>query len=258
MKWYIALIYLVSVAPSLATTIVEAYDRIYAYVVYDLDTTVWGVGKRYIAPKCLGSRADKSCTFNEFINFIEIGEASPTPAYYTLDGTYYFTPSTLVALSTALRDALKNPQPWWENLVSSRKSHTGIWNDLGFVVDQASSVAPQRDVEIGRHLQNAEMVMGAISLSRSSAINTKTLAELRTNVKNVLWEITQKETVYLQNKWDEVDWDKMVKKWPDLTNPSSTLFKDVTKQLRTIHSNNAGEMTVKRKVMDSVHLCFGN
>ncbi|KAK7432201.1 hypothetical protein QQZ08_001146 [Neonectria magnoliae] len=240
MKWYTTLVSLAFVAPSLAATIVEAYDRVYAYVVYDLDVTVWGPGKGYIAPKCMGSRADESCTFNEFINFIEVGSADSEPAYYTLDGTYYLTADTLISLSTTLRDALKNPQAWFDGLIPSRRSHTGIWNDFGFVIDQAASVAPQRDIQIGRHLQNVET----------------TLSQLSSNVKNVIWQIVERESAYLTNKWNEVDWDATIKKYPDMSNPNSNLFKEVTAELRTLHNNNAGEVTVKRKVMDMVSLCF--
>ncbi|KAK7419257.1 hypothetical protein QQX98_003409 [Neonectria punicea] len=257
MKWHIALVSLAFVAPSLAATIVEAYDRVYAYVVYDLDVTVWGPGKGYIAPKCMGSRADKSCTFNEFINFIEVGSADSEPAYYTLDGTYYLTPGTIVSLGTTLRDALKNPANWAYGLIPLRSSHVGIWNDFGFIIDQAASVAPQRDIQIGRHLKNVEMVLGAVSQSRASALNSKTLSQLSSNVKNVVWQIVEKESDYLTNKWNEIDWDATIKKYPAMSDPGSNLFESVTAELKTLHSNNAGEVTVRRKVMDMVHLCFG-
>ncbi|KAK2728198.1 hypothetical protein CKAH01_11192 [Colletotrichum kahawae] len=259
MKCTVALMLLAFAAPAFALTFVEAYDRVYAYMIYDMDVTVWGPGKGYIAPKCMGSRSDQSCTFNEFINFVEFGEAASSPTYYTLDGTYYLTPSTIYTIGDALRGVIKSEsgQTWWHGLFPSRKSHTGIWNDFGFVIDQSTSVAPQRDIPIGRHLENVEMVLGAVSQSRAAQLNSKTLGLLSSNVKDVIWQIVEKESAFVDNKWNEIDWDATIKKYPDMSKPNSDLFKKVTAELRTLHGNNAAEVTVRRKVMDMVHLCFG-
>ncbi|KAH0430183.1 hypothetical protein CcaCcLH18_07998 [Colletotrichum camelliae] len=259
MKCIVALMLLAFAAPVFALTFVEAYDRVYAYMIYDMDVTVWGPGKGYIAPKCMGSRSDQSCTFNEFINFVEFGEAASSPTYYTLDGTYYLTPSTIYTIGDALRGAIKSEsgQTWWDGLFPSRKSYTGIWNDFGFVIDQSTSVAPQRDIPIGRHLESVEMVLGAVSQSRAAQLNSKTLSLLSSNVKDIIWQIVEKESAFVDNKWNEIDWDATIKKYPDMSKPNSDLFKKVTAELRTLHGNNAAEVTVRRKVMDMVHLCFG-
>ncbi|KAH7128939.1 hypothetical protein EDB81DRAFT_764090 [Dactylonectria macrodidyma] len=163
MKWHVAFVSLAFVAPSLALTFVEAYDRAYAYVVYDQDVIVWG----------------------------------------------------------------------------------------------HASVAPQRDIAIGRHLKNVEMVLGAVSLSRAAQLNSKTLSLLRSNVKNVIWQIVEKESAFVDNKWNEIDWNATIKKNPNMSKPSSSLFKEVTAGLRSLHRNNAAEMAARQKVMDMVHLCFG-
>ncbi|KPM44470.1 hypothetical protein AK830_g2092 [Neonectria ditissima] len=257
MNWYTILFTLALAVPSFAATLVDGYDRVYFYVIYDLDVTVWGPGKGYVAPKCLGSRSDKSCTFDEFINFIEFGEASSSPSYYTLDSGYTLTIGTVVTSGAALLDAFTDFKTFWENLIPERASQLGIWNDLGFVVDQATSVAPQRDIPIARHLKNAEMMLGAVSQARSAQLNSKTFSLLTSNVKDVIWQIVEKESSFVPDKWKEINWDETIKKYPDMSDPSSTLFKKVTAELRTLHGNNAVELSVRRKVMDMVHLCFG-
>jgi hypothetical protein len=71
------------------------------------------------------STPDNSCTFNEFINFIELGEAGSSPTHYTLDETYYLTAGTLYALGDAFRSAIRDGL-WWDGLILSRISPTSI------------------------------------------------------------------------------------------------------------------------------------
>ncbi|KAF7550316.1 hypothetical protein G7Z17_g5811 [Cylindrodendrum hubeiense] len=257
MNLFLALITSALVAPSFAASITEGYDRVYYYVVYDLDVTAWGLGKGYLAPDCRGSRSDKSCNFDEFINFIEFGEASDSPSYYDLESNFELTPGTVIVTGAAIVDAIQDPHTFYDNLMPGRQSALGIWNDLGYVVDQGISVSAQRDISISRHLKNAEMVLGAVSQSRSALLNSKTLSQLSSNVKDVVWQIVEKESQYVENKWNEINWDETIKAHPDMSNPKSTLFKAVTKELQTTYGSNAVEMSVKRKVLEMVHLCFG-
>ncbi|KAJ4244063.1 hypothetical protein NW762_014676 [Fusarium torreyae] len=197
MKWHIALLYLAFATSSLAgLTYVEAYDRIFAYVLCDLDVTVWGPGKGYMAPKCRGTRSDKSCTFDEFINFVHFGEDASSPSYYELDGSYQLTTGTTVALADAIM--------------------------------RLSSVAPQRDISISRHLKNLEMVLGAVSISRGAALNMESLATLRDNINDVIWQVSEKESDYIKRKWTETDWDETVKWYSEMKKPDSDTFKAVT------------------------------
>ncbi|KAJ3951800.1 hypothetical protein N0V92_011782 [Colletotrichum tropicale] len=118
-------------------------------------------------------------------------------------------------------------------------------------------MAVTRDIPSGQHLENVEVVLGAVSQSRAAQLNSKTLSLLSSNVKDVIWQIVEKESVFVGNRWKEIDWDATIKKYPDMSKPNSDLFKEVTAELKTLHGNNAAEVTVRRKVMNMVYLCFG-
>ncbi|KAF4958412.1 hypothetical protein FSARC_11029 [Fusarium sarcochroum] len=255
MKWPIVLLSLAFATPSLAElTYVEAYDRVFAFVLYDLDVTVWGPGKGYIAPKCRGSRSDESCTFDEFINFVEFGEAASSPSYYELDGSYQLTTSTIVALADAIMRL--SGGKFIDNVFETKSSELRIWNDYGFVIDGSQTVAPQRDISISRHLKNLEMVLGAVSLSRGAALNMESLATLRNNMKTVIWQVTEKESDFIKRKWTEIDWDETVKKYPEMKDPNSVMFKEITDQLQDFNKNHREKLTVKHKVMNMPLTCF--
>ncbi|KAM0544198.1 hypothetical protein ACHAPJ_011949 [Fusarium lateritium] len=255
MKWHIALLSLAFVTSSLAElTYVEAYDRVFAYVLYDLDVTVWGPGKGYMAPTCRGSRSDKSCTFDEFINFVTFGEAASSPSYYELDGSYQLTTGTIVALADAIMRLSSGR--FIDNVFYTKASELRIWNDYGFVIDGSQTVAPQRDISISRHLKNLEMVLGAVSISRGAALNMESLATLRNNVKDVIWQVSEKEDDFIKRKWTEIDWDETVKNYPDMKKPDTDMFKAITDQLQDFNMKHREELTVKYKVMNMPLTCF--
>lgn len=61
-----------------------AYERIYYYLIYELEADLWKNGEYWgWAHTCLGSGKDKRCNFNEFIYFIETGrtDVSNAPEY---------------------------------------------------------------------------------------------------------------------------------------------------------------------------------
>lgn len=85
MKIFNIVLGLVLSSGCVASTLEEAYEKIYTYVLYDLDVSVWGVGNGHVAAGCVSqSRSDSKCTFNEFVNYIQTGKATDTPSYYEL------------------------------------------------------------------------------------------------------------------------------------------------------------------------------
>ncbi|CAF9937412.1 MAG: hypothetical protein HETSPECPRED_000530 [Heterodermia speciosa] len=58
-----------------------AYERIYYYLIYELEADLWKNGQYWgWAHTCLGSGKDNRCNFNEFIYFIETGRTDVSNA----------------------------------------------------------------------------------------------------------------------------------------------------------------------------------
>ncbi|KAK7414550.1 hypothetical protein QQX98_006577 [Neonectria punicea] len=239
-----------------AASIEGAHERIYFYLVYEFDIAVWGTGKGFISTECRGSNADESCTFNEFINYIETGSAVNTPTYYDGIPGGLFTIGTIGQIVDALT-ALNNR---WNTdpsrIVIGRKELIGLWKDLGNALDRGVYEAQAKGISVTRHLANAQLVLGEVSRHRAAALNPRVRSHMGSAVKDVLWQIVDKESQRV--KWQEIDWEKTVATNPQLLDPSSTTSKKVFTELQNFWKvrENAIDKTVSYKVNDSLRACF--
>lgn len=251
-------------ARGLTFTLIDAVDYLYFYTVYDLDVTVFGVGNGYMAPKCKGSGEGGRCNYNEFVNYIQDGTPSATPAYAEVSGDWQFTPGSSANIILASYEILSksNKEPnsdVYTRLRDGRKTSVGIWNDLGFAVEKGRVTGATKDINIGRHMANVKGVLSAVTEFRRADANTKLLDHLKGRVKDAVWETVDRESKFQQSKWQEIEWEKTVKFNPDMKDPKSELFKEVTYQMNE-HFKNAKVITAKTinaKLARTANLCLG-
>lgn len=234
-----------------------ALDMLYFYTVYDMDVEVWGVYNGYIGTKCSGSGIDNRCTFDEFVNFVVFGTADSKPSYYDLPSGYTVTPGDVLTITNFLRKGIKNWKFIFSNISPTRKSAVGVWSDLGFAVEKDKVVGGERNIDLSRHVKNAHMVLGAVSDHRASLLNPNVQKQLKTSVKDVIWQIANKEGAS-GYKWQQINWEETVRKNPDMANPKSDLFKAVTAELNTIFKDGdfAKTLTINNKVNTQLKGCF--
>ena len=237
---------------------VAPFEMLYYWTVYDLDVAVWGVHNGYIATNCLGSGKGKRCSFNEFVNFIVLGDASDKPSYYDMSSDYAMAPGDVMVIVGTLEDKLKTPAAAFDRLVRGRRSAVGVWNDLGFAVDKGSVEGAAKDIGVDRLLKNARTVLGAVSEVRASILHSNIRAQLVARVKDVVWQTVQRESAFVGKPWQEIEWEKTVEKYPDMKDPNSRLFKEVTEALDKFYQDktNAKDLTIKQKVERSIASCF--
>ncbi|UNI18136.1 hypothetical protein JDV02_004425 [Purpureocillium takamizusanense] len=102
------------------------------------------------------------------------------------------------------------------------------------------------------------MVRGAVSDVRASILHSNIRKELVARVKDVVWQTVQKESDYVAKPWQEIEWEKTVEKYPDMKDPNSKLFREVTDALDKFYQDkaNAKDLTSKQKVERSISSCF--
>lgn len=231
---------------------------LYYYTVYELDVAVWGVHNGYIATGCIGNGKDNSCTFNEFVNFIAFGEAANSPSYYDMASGYALAPGDIMVIVGTLRDKFSTVPAAFERLVRGRRSPIGVWNDMGFAIEKGAIEGAAKDIDITRHLKNAHLVAGAISEVRASILNSAVRKQLVERVKSAVWQTVEKESQYVGKPWQEIEWEKTVEKYPEMKDPNSQLFKDVTEALDDFYQDkaNAKGLTIKQKIERTIAGCF--
>lgn len=249
-------------AQGLGATMIDALDLLYFWTVYDLDVAVYGVGKGYIALGCRGTGADGRCTYNEFLSYVQTGSATPAPTVYDIEVGWTFTPNSVTDIGTATYDWLSqsNKDPGtdkWTRLRDGRKSSVGIWTDMGFAVEKGRVTGATADIEIKRYLANIRGVLEGDFEWRSRQANQGLLDHLKSNLRGLDVTVVDKEGNAVNTKWQEVEWEKTIANNPDMKNPTSELFKEVTFQLNE-HFKNQEWRTLKSingKVAQALRIC---
>ncbi|KFY27539.1 hypothetical protein V491_00858 [Pseudogymnoascus sp. VKM F-3775] len=244
----------------LALEEVEAARVLYYYAAYDLDVTVNGQGKGFIAPGCKGADpTDNRCTFNEFVNYIFLEKASELPKHYQLESGFYFIATDVKAIIDALV-LIKNNLGAGEaenRVVKGRRSPVGIFDDLATILDRNHQRAEKRNVGIRRHLKNLEEAMGGLRISQR-ALPEGGLVKHLESYKEVVWEIVERESDYRSKPWNSIDWKATVYAYPDLASPNSLLYKNTAKAIKG-HSDLEGNIAKKAmayKAANTFNSCF--
>lgn len=152
----------------------------------------------------------------------------------------------------------------WDRVIVGRKDLIGLYTDLGHTLDETRRKAATLGINTRRFLDNALLVMGAISQYRDAALNPKILKQMASSVKDVLWQIANKEIQDFENgqsdrtRWQEIDWQATVEKNPALSDPNGNVYKEVGRQLSNFYTDkgNAYDLTIKYKVGNSIRLCY--
>lgn len=78
-----------------------------------------------------------------------------------------------------------------------------------------------------------------------------------TNIKDALWAIVEKENS-LGMKYNELDWEEVVRKNPDLRDPNSSLYKKLREQLANYYKvpEQAADLSIRDKAGDAARLCW--
>jgi len=251
------------VGQSLCATIIDAADVLYYFSVYELDVKVWGTGSGYVATGCRGSRSDGSCNYTEFVNYLYDGEASNSPVFPEIESSWQFSPGASLAIITTTWNILsesnkEGTSAMYTRLIDGREAKVGIWSDMGFAIEKGRVQGAAKDISIGRHLANVRGILSAVSEFRHADANTRLMDHLRDNVRSVVWETVEREAQYRESNWQEIEWEKTVKNNPDMKDPTSNLFKEVTNQINE-HLGKAGVIqakTINAKAARSLQLCF--
>lgn len=247
----------------LAATIIDAADVLYYFSVYELDVQVWGTGSGFVATGCRGSRSGGSCTYTEFVNYLYDGEAANSPVFPDIESSWQFSPGASLAIVSTTWNILsesnkEGSQAMYTRLIDGRESKVGIWSDMGFAIEKGRIEGATKDIQIGRHLANVKGILSAASEFRHADSNTRLMDYLRDNVRGVVWDTVEREAQYRESSWHEVEWEKTVQNNPDMKDPTSNLFKEVTFQINE-HFRSADMIqakTINAKAARSLELCF--
>lgn len=222
---------------------VEAAKILYYWTQYDFDSRMWGTG--YIAPKCKGSRDDGKCTFDEFVNYFATGEASPSPSYYTIESGFSFFPGDVMAIVTALMKLNEIKNGHIPRIVQGRTTAQGLFDDLARILDKNHERANLKQVGMSRHAHNLMESLGGLR-AHLEAKNAGNLAtKLQAWNRDVNWKIVQRESAYVKNSWNMIDWEATVKVHPELRDVKSTLYGNTVKAIKG-ETNLAGNLADKK------------
>ncbi|KAL2207005.1 hypothetical protein CC79DRAFT_1386304 [Sarocladium strictum] len=257
---------LVSIALATGRALAEvaqdtALDVLYYYSLYDLNYEIWGKGGGAIANKCRGSGKDSRCTFTEFTNYITTGKATSQPVIYDIPSDWHFGSGDVTTLYAAFDELIAGDRTTvkYTTLVDGTKTKTEVWEKLGYILreDHLKSRKGYSDME--RFLGNIRQVMDAALNYRKADLGPKTLSGLRSRLKDVLWQTVENSSKFKEKSWQELDWEKTVKANPDLLNPKSELFKQVTYALNQVVKGDPAlmvEKTLNAELARQVKLCF--
>lgn len=245
--------------PCFAIDEVEAARVLYYYTVYDLDVEVYGQGSGHVATGCKGVvLPDKRCTLDEFVNFIDLGEASTNPKYYDLSSSFSFLPGDINAIVAALMKIDELGDNYVEKIVKGRRTTLGVFDDLAKIVDKNHQRAESRNIGIRRHMTNLQEVLGGLRVYQSAKMEGGLAERMRNYKKDVVWKIVQRESEYRSAKWNKIDWRATVEANPDLRYPSSNLYKDTVSVLKGYDKldGNMAERSIARRTADTFNGCF--
>ncbi|KFX94361.1 hypothetical protein O988_06346 [Pseudogymnoascus sp. VKM F-3808] len=239
---------------------VEAARIIYYYASYELDVTVNGQGKGFIAPDCKGAKyADMRCSFDEFVNYIFLKKASEVPEHYQLESGFYFIAADVAAINDALK-LMKSSLDIGEaenRIIKGRRSPVGIFDDLAKILDTNHQRAERRNIGITRHVTNIEEALGGLRISQRALLEGGLVEHLK-SYKDVVWKIVERESDYRKSPWNSIDWKATVYAYPDLAQANSKLYKNTVKAIKG-HSELEGNMAEKSmayKVANTFNTCF--
>jgi hypothetical protein len=244
-----------------ASTLEEAYEKIYIYALYDLDVSVWGVGKGYVATGCaVQSRSDKKCTFNEFVNYIQTGKATDTPSYYELPSGFYFTFGSIAQIADALNSIVDKWEDAPGRIISGRKTLTGLRKDMArtlqLTVDKAKTIGYRYTTRV----EELKRIMDGMILFQSSRYHSNMIDWLKGTVSNLEWEVklTKGNLPTVPIEIVQIDWNIMVRKYPSLLDPSSKLSQALTNELNEFykHDLNSNERDAMRMKSEISRVCL--
>ncbi|KAI6784763.1 uncharacterized protein J7T54_007856 [Emericellopsis cladophorae] len=238
---------------------VEAARVIYFYTVYDLDVEVWGQGNGYIAPECKGVVIpDGRCTFDEFVNFVDTGEASTNPKYHDLTNSFSFLPGDINAMVLALDALDAKIEDVTDKVVRGRRSAVGIWDDLATIVDKDHARAEARNINTRRHFTNLKEALTGVTAHTSAHLEMGTLDRMRSYRKDVIWKIVNRESEYRKAGWQKIDWQATIAANPDLAYADSNLYQNTAKALKGFDTlrGTMAEKSIAYKTANTFNACF--
>lgn len=238
-----------------------ALDILYYYSLYDFNWAIWGKGGGAIANKCRGSGEDGRCNFTEFTNYITTGKAASQPVIYDIPSDWHFVAGDVITLYSAFDEIIAGDRTTvkYTYLVDGTKTKTEVWGKLGYILREDSLRSRKGYNDVPRMLGNIRQVMDAALDYRKAEFHPKTLSGLRSRLKDVLWETVENSSKFREKSWQELDWEKTVKSNPDLLNPKSELFKQVTYALNQVVKGDPAlmvEKTLNAELARQVKLCF--
>ncbi|KAH7349394.1 hypothetical protein B0T11DRAFT_358293 [Plectosphaerella cucumerina] len=230
--------------PALASTVEEALDHLYAYVLHDFDGQVFGPGKGHVGAGCIGStRSSKRCTINEFVNFVQTGTASENPSYYNLPPDYIITADVAVYVTEALAAKVGTWTKQYGRIVPGVKSDRGLRSAMTDTVKLTIARAKSTGVAYEQRVDDLNLIMGFIVMHFRAKISTDVLEYLKDKVRSVTWR-TRVGTGLLDGQtWVEIQWDRMLELYPTLADPNSALSKEVRDVIKTFYEEDEEERT---------------
>jgi hypothetical protein len=230
--------------PALASTVEEALDHLYAYVLHDFDGQVFGPGKGHVGAGCIGStRSSKRCTINEFVNFVQTGTASENPAYFNLPPDYAITGDVAIYITEALVEKVGTWTKQYGRIVPGVNSDRGLRSAMADTVQLTIARAKSTGVAYEGRVKDLNLIMGFIVKHFRAKTSTDVLAYLQDKVRDVTWR-TRVGTGLLNSKtWVEIQWDRMLELYPTLADPNSALSKKVRDAIKAFYEEDENERT---------------
>ncbi|KAK7413091.1 hypothetical protein QQX98_008039 [Neonectria punicea] len=233
---------------AVASTYEEALDAIYAYVLYDFDASVWGDGQGYVGAGCEGTfRSNKRCTLNEFINFIQFGEASENPTYFDLPADFYLAAGTLTQIADVFLQKIVTWEKIWGRIVPGRTSEQGLRHDMAHTLQLTLDKAKALGLRYEHRLKDLNIVMDMIVKHSRARVHTNIIKHLGSTVKEVILEtVDVNEKLLSGEKWPEIQWERMLESYPALKDPNSGLSKKVVQSLEDFYSFDTGKYSAEK------------
>ncbi|KAH8178521.1 hypothetical protein LIA77_00040 [Sarocladium implicatum] len=212
---------------------VDASLMLWYYTSYDLDFEVQG-RNRTIARGCKGSGTDNKCDFNEFLNYIQTGEATTEPKYYEVTSDFSFYVGDVAAIITALRMIAKGDAVQFELIMKGVKTAVGLSRNLAKIADKSYKAAQEKKKDISRAKNNMKVALSAVAHHAQVQGETAMILGLK-GVKDLTVKTKKRTSQMVEKASDRIDWRATVEAHKDLAKRGTQLFKDTASAIRNVH-----------------------
>lgn len=238
-----------------------AWVLVYSYAMYDFDVGIYGYNNTNILPGCTGTNPDKSCNFNEFINYLLLGEAKEVPFHYELTSGFSLQIGTAQQLVDALIRALKVAKEmirFEKPLVKGTNTWRGRWKAFGKIYEKQIERGAKAGKNVALHASTLEMVMGGVTLHSKGLLQQGGVRYFKDNMKDVLWQVVRQADNDYNIRSTAVDWEATIARNPALKDPDSVLSIDVKKALHSYNKlpSTSAARTEARAIGNTMNQCI--